>query len=78
MSGGCFLVGLKDTIGSEKLLKIKSLLKEDKDIDEEIKVSCPGEMKIMKLKTDIDPLGISLDTLVLSPDSRKVVVHIAG
>ena len=59
-------------------MEIKSLLKEDKDIDEEIKVSCPGEMEIMKLKTDIDPLGISLDTLMLSPDSRKVVIHIAG
>ena len=31
----------------EKILKIKSLLKEDIDIDEEIKISCPGEMKIM-------------------------------
>ena len=73
-----FLVGLKDTICSEKILKIKCLLKEDIDIDEEIKISCPGEMEIMKLKTDIDSLGISLDTLMLSPDSREVAVHIAG
>ena len=78
MSGGRILVGLKDTICSEKILKIKCLLKEDIDIDEEIKISCPGEMEIMKLKTDIDSLGISLDTLMLSPDSREVAVHIAG
>ena len=78
MSGGRFLVGLKDTICSEKILKIKCLLKEDIDIDEEIKISCPGEMEIMKLKTDIDSLGISLDTLMLSPDTREVAVHIAG
>ena len=78
MSGGRFLVGLKDTICSEKFLKIKCLLKEDIDIDEEIKISCPGEMEITKLKTDIDSLGISLDTLMLSPDSREVAVHIAG
>ena len=77
MSEGRFLVGLKDTICSEKILKIKCLLKEDIGIDEEIKISCPGEMEIMKLKTDIDSLGISLDTLMLSPDSREVAVHIA-
>ena len=78
MSGGHFLVGLKDTICSEKKLKIKCLLKEDIDIDEEIKISCPGEIEIMKLKTDVNSLGISLDTLMLSPDSREVALRIAG
>ena len=53
MNGGRFLVALKDTICSEKLVKIKCLLEKDMDIDEEIKVSCPGEMEIMKLKTSI-------------------------
>ena len=65
MMWGCFLVGLKGTICSEKILKIKCLLKEEIDIDEEIKISCPREMEIAKLKTDIDSLGISLDTLML-------------
>ena len=32
----------------------------------------------MKLKTDINSLGISVDTLMLSPDSREVNAHIAG
>ena len=77
-SGDRFLVGLKDTIWSEKIQKIKSLLKEDIDIDEKIKICCPGEMETIKLKTDIDSFGISLDTLMFSPDSREVVVHIAG
>ena len=53
------------------------MLKENIDIDEGIKISCPGETEIMKLKTDINSLGISLDTLILSPDSREVAVHIA-
>ena len=53
-------------------------MKEDIDIDEEIKIGCPGETESMKLKTDIDSLGISLDTLMLSPDSREDAVHIAG
>ena len=78
MSGGRFLVGLKDTICFEKNLKIKCLLKEAIDLDEEIKISCPGEMEMMKLKSDIDSLGILLDTFMFSPDSREVAVHIAG
>ena len=78
MSGGRLLVGLKDTIISEKIIKIKSLLKEGIDINEEVKVTGTGEMEIMKLKKEIDSLGISLDTLMLSPDSREVAVHIAG
>ena len=68
MSGGRFLVDLKDTICSEKFPKIKSLLKENIDIDEQIKISCLGEMEAMKIKTVFDSLGISLDTLMLSPD----------
>ena len=32
----------------------------------------------MKLKRDIDSLGISLDTLMLFSNSRDVVIHIAG
>ena len=78
VSGGRFLVGLRDTICSEKFLKMKCFLKGDIDIDEKINISCPGEMEITKLKTDIDSLGISLDALMLSPDSREVAVHIAG
>ena len=74
---GRFLVGLKDTI-SEKIIKIKSLLKEGIGIDEEVKVTGTGEMEIMKLKKEIVSLGISLATLMLSPDSREVAVHIAG
>ena len=78
MSRGRFLVGLKDVICSEKILKIQSLLKEDTHIDVEIKISCPREMQIMKIKTDVDSLEILLDTLMLSPNSREYVAHIAG
>ena len=69
---------LKGTICSEKFLKIKCLLKEERDIDEEINISCPREIEITKLKADIDSLGISMDTLMLSPDSREFAVDIAG
>ena len=38
----------------------------------------PEQWKTSKLKTDIDSFGISLDTLMLSPDNREVAVDIAG
>ena len=44
----------------------------------EIKISCPRKMRIMKLKTYVDSLGILLDTLMLLPNSREFVAHIAG
>ena len=59
-------------------MKIKCLLKGDIGIDEEIKISRPGEKEIMKLKTDIDFLGISIETLMLSVASKEVALHIAG
>ena len=62
----------------KKNFKIKCLLKEDVDINEEINISCPGEMEIMKLKTDIDSLEISLNTLMLLPNSGEVAIHIEG
>ena len=55
-------------------MKIKCLLKGDIGIDEEIKISCPGEKEVMKLKTDIDFPGISIETLMLS----EVALDIAG
>ena len=39
MSGGKSLVGLKDVIWSERILKIKSLVKESIDIKDDIKVT---------------------------------------
>ena len=39
MSGGRFLVGLKDVYCSEKIIKIQSLIREGFDIDDSVKVS---------------------------------------
>ena len=60
----------------KKNFKIKCLLKEDVDINEELNISCPGEMEIMKLKTDIDSLEISLNTLMLLPNSGGKLLYI--
>ena len=78
MTRGHFLVGFKDTICSEKNLEIESLLKKETNIDEDIKISCPGEIGIMKLKTDVGSFGVLLDTPILSPNKRGVVAYIAG
>ena len=61
-----------------KIFENQCLLKGDIGIDEEIKISCPGDKWIMKLKTDIDFLGISIETLRLSVASKEVAPHIAG
>ena len=63
MSGGYFLVGLRHTICSEKIVKITSMLKEDIYIDNKVKTSRPRYMEMIKLKTDIDSLRISLNSL---------------
>ena len=45
MNGSGFVLGLKDAVCSERILKTKSLLEGDTDIDGEIKISCPGQME---------------------------------
>lgn len=78
MSGGRFLVGLKDVTVSEKIIKIKSLLKEGIDIDENVKTPKEDGEKLELLISDIDILNCSTDTISLSDSSREVGVHIAG
>ena len=78
MSGGRFLVSLKDTLCSEKILKIKSLLKVGVDVDENVKENEPGSEEVDNLLRNIDALNISIDNMKLSTDSREVAVHISG
>ena len=49
MSGGRFLVGLKDLTSSEKIIKIKSLLKEEIDIDNNVKDTVDNDENIEHL-----------------------------
>ena len=56
-----------------KILKIESLLNEDIDIDEDIKIICPGGMEIMKLKTNIDSIGISRTHSCFRPMVEKLL-----
>ena len=78
MSGGRFLVGLKDVTSSEKIIKIKSLLKEEIDIDNNVKDTVDNDENIEHLLQDIDFMNCSTDNVALSEDSRQVGCHITG
>ena len=45
MSGGWFLIGLKDATLSEKIIKIKNLLKDRIDIDGNVKTRNEGDVE---------------------------------
>lgn len=78
MSGGRFLVSLKDIGISEKILKIKSLLRENIDFNESVKVSNDHQLEVETLLSKYDQLEISLESLNLNEDSREVSDVIAG
>ena len=75
MSGGRFLVGLRDVTSSEKIIKIKSLLKEDLDIDK-VKVDNTNDDEATSRL--LSHTSIVQEHLSLSDDSRELAVHIAG
>ena len=78
MSWGKLLVALKDITSSEKIIKIKSLLKEEIDIDNNVKDTVDNDENIEHLLQDIDFMNCSTDNVALSEDSREVSCHIAG
>ena len=78
-SGRKFSIGLKDDILSEKIIKIKSLLEEGIDIDENLEVTDEGDVqKLEHLLHDVDTLTYTTDTISRSENSREVAVHMAG
>ena len=78
MSWGKLLVALKDITSSEKIIKIKSLLKEEIDIDNNVKDTVDNDENIEHLLQDIDFMNCSTDNVALLEDSREVGCHIAG
>ena len=77
MSGGGFLVGLQAVTSSEKIIKIKSLLKEEIDSDNNVKDTVDNDENIEYLLQDIDFMNCSTENVTLSDDSREVSCHIA-
>ena len=75
MSGGRFLVSLKDVIYSEQIIKIKSLTKEGIDLFEnDLHETNGGETQIFQEQIN----DIDFSSVTLSDDSREVATHIAG
>jgi len=78
MSGGRFLVSLKDTEVSEKILKIISLVKEGVDIDASVKVQTPIENFEDELINNELVCDLTIDRIQLDAETRKIAVHVAG
>ena len=67
MSGGRFLVGLKDVTWSERILKIKSLVKENIDIKDDIKVTDNEDAIQQELLDNIMEIGF--ENVILSDET---------
>jgi len=77
MSGGRFLISLKDVICSENIIKIKSLIKEDIDITPEIKSIHDYSNDIQNLHCQVELLGNGMD-IDLCEESKQVSDVLAG
>ena len=78
MSGERFSVELKDVTSLEKFIQIKSLLKEDINIDKNVKDTVDNDENIQHLLQDIHFMNCSTENVALSEDSREVTCHITG
>ena len=78
MNGGRFLVGLRNVTSSEKIIKIKTLLKEDLNIDNVKVDNTNDDETTSRLLSHTSIVSCSPQHLCLSDDSREVAVHIAG
>ena len=72
LSGGRFLVGLKDVTWSERILKIKSLVKENIDIKDDIKVTDNEDAIQQELLDNIMEIGF--ENVILSDETRKLLL----
>ena len=79
MSGGRFLVGLREVNSSEKIFKIRSLLKENINFwEEDLQIEVNQSDAVGKLIADVRERWCDMDDVSLFPDSREVAVCIAG
>ena len=79
MSGGRFLVSLRDIHVSEKIVKIKSLVQEGFDINDNIKVHQDHHHSIQKLLADFEEAVLNSNLqITLEDDSKEVSNYVAG
>ena len=70
------MVGVKDGIWSERILKIKRLVKESIDIKDDIKVTENEDAIQQELFDNIMEIGF--ENVMLSDETREVAAHISG
>ena len=78
MSGGRFLVGLREATSSEKIIKLKTLLKDDIDISNIMDSNVEHDENIETLLHHVDLSRCSDEMVTLSEDSRELEIYIAG
>ena len=78
MSGGRFLVGLREAILSEKIIKLKTLLKDDINITNIMDSNVEHDENIETLLHHVDLSRCSDEMVTLFEDSREVGIYIAG
>ena len=78
MNGGRFLVSLKDVECSEKILKIKSLLREGFDINENVKVVENYAPALAEMDRIVELVIRDVDRLSLCAKSKEISDNVAG
>ena len=79
MSGGRFLVGLREVVASERILTIKSLLKESISVwDEDIRPDSVEEIAMVHFDEQLDNISPELENCYLNKGSEEVAAVIAG
>ena len=75
--GGRFLVGLREVNSSEKILKIRSLLKENINVwEEDLQIEVNQSDAVGKLIAEVRERRCDMVDASLSPDSREVLLGI--
>ena len=78
MSGERFLVGLSEATSSEKIIKLKTLLKDDIDISNIMDSNVEHDENINTLLNHVDLSPCSDKMATLSEDSREAETYKAG
>ena len=78
MSGGRFLVGLREATSSEKIIKLKTLLKDNIDIRNIMNSNVEHDENIQTLLHYVDLSHCSDEMVTLSEDSRELGIYRAG